>query len=92
MDREGPGIGAETSPLKEGGGGFFPNIDNNYERDLLSRTFGKVVVAKGKLPDLTRNLRKRNGHLACNEHVPGPLHLVLHEPVTASHDGDGVCL
>ncbi len=47
---EAPGIGAETSPLKEGGGGFFPNIDNNYERDLLSRTFGKVVVAKGKLP------------------------------------------
>ncbi len=42
--------GAETSPTKEGGGGFFPNIDNNYERDVLSRTFGKVVVAKGKLP------------------------------------------
>ncbi len=42
--------GAETNPAKEGGGGFFPNIDNNYERDVLSRTFGKVVVAKGKLP------------------------------------------
>jgi len=42
--------GAETNPTKEGGGGFFPNIDNNYERDVLSRTFGKVVVAKGKLP------------------------------------------
>jgi len=37
-------------PAKEGGGGFFPNIDNNYERDILSRTFGKVVVATGKMP------------------------------------------
>ena len=42
--------GAESNPVKEGGGGFFPNIDNNYERDVLSRTFGKVVVATGKLP------------------------------------------
>lgn len=42
--------GAEANPVKEGGGGFFPNIDNNYERDVLSRTYGHVVVAKGKLP------------------------------------------
>ncbi len=60
---EGPGIGAETSPLKEGGGGFFPNIDNNYERDLLSRTFGKVVVAKGKLPTSPETYENETGTL-----------------------------
>ncbi len=63
---EGAGIGAETNPLKEGGGGFFPNIDNNYERDLLSRTFGKVVVAKGKLPTSPETYENEAGTLPAN--------------------------
>ncbi len=35
---------------KAGAGGFFPNLDNQYVRDALSRKLGKVVVLRGKLP------------------------------------------
>jgi hypothetical protein len=40
--------GAETEPDRVGGG-FFPNIHNNYVRAALHRTFGKVAVIRGKL-------------------------------------------
>ncbi|MGW5112254.1 hypothetical protein [Nocardia sp. NPDC004123] len=42
--------GAESNPTRSGGGGFFPNVDNNYIRTALNRKFGKVVVLQGKLP------------------------------------------
>ncbi len=42
--------GAETKPERIAGGGFFPNLHNNYVRTALNRKFGKVVVVKGKLP------------------------------------------
>lgn len=41
--------GAETEPSRTGGG-FFPNIHNNYIRAVLHRSFGKVAVVRGKLP------------------------------------------
>lgn len=41
--------GAENSPQRVGGG-FFPNIHNNYVRTALHRTFGKVAVIRGTLP------------------------------------------
>ncbi len=43
--------GAEPSPTRgNDGGGFFPNPDNNYVRQVFNRKFGKLVVLKGKLP------------------------------------------
>lgn len=41
--------GAEHSPQRVGGG-FFPNIHNNYVRTALHRSFGKVAVIRGTLP------------------------------------------
>jgi len=41
--------GAEPTPARTGGG-YFPNIHNNYVRAVLHRTFGKVAVVRGKLP------------------------------------------
>lgn len=38
------------APPRQGGGGFFPNLDNSYVRTALSRKFGKVVVVRGVLP------------------------------------------
>ncbi|WP_147289016.1 hypothetical protein [Nocardia mexicana] len=43
-------IGAETDPPREGGGGFFPNVHNNYIRSILHRGYGEVAVVKGKMP------------------------------------------
>lgn len=43
--------GAEPTPKRgNDGGGFFPNPDNNYARQIFSRKFGKLVVLKGKMP------------------------------------------
>ncbi len=43
--------GAETKPTRgNDGGGFFPNPDNNYIRQVFNRKFGKLVVLKGKMP------------------------------------------
>jgi|GEM_PF-2533911 len=43
--------GAEKEPKRgNDGGGFFPNPDNNYVRQVFSRKFGKLVVLKGKMP------------------------------------------
>jgi hypothetical protein len=41
--------GAEAMPQRVGGG-FFPNIHNNYIRAVLHRSFGEVAVIRGKLP------------------------------------------
>ena len=40
-------VGAVTDPQRAGGG-FFPNIHNNYIRAALHRSFGKVAVVRGK--------------------------------------------
>ena len=43
--------GAEANPSRgNDGGGFFPNPDNNYVRQVFSRKFGKLVVLQGKMP------------------------------------------
>lgn len=43
--------GAEAAPKRgNDGGGFFPNPDNNYIRQVFNRGFGKLVVLKGKMP------------------------------------------
>ncbi|MFN8160743.1 MAG: hypothetical protein U0R52_06835 [Solirubrobacterales bacterium] len=42
--------GAVATPVRAAGGGFFPNINNNYVRTALSRHFGKIAVFRGKLP------------------------------------------
>lgn len=54
--------GAEAQPARTGGG-FFPNIHNNYIRTVLHRSFGKVAVVRGKLPIAapTRNHRPVTG-------------------------------
>lgn len=41
--------GADPNPSRIGGG-FFPNIHNNYTRTALHRSFGKVAVLRGKMP------------------------------------------
>ena len=41
--------GANLNPGRTGGG-FFPNIHNNYIRSALHRSFGEVAVIRGKLP------------------------------------------
>ncbi|WP_327144452.1 hypothetical protein [Nocardia sp. NBC_01327] len=43
-------IGAESNPPRTGGGGFFPNVHNNYIRSILHRGYGDVAVVKGKMP------------------------------------------
>jgi hypothetical protein len=55
--------GAIAKPVRAAGGGFFPNINNNYVRTALSRHFGKVAVFTGKLPTSpsTRGGEKRMG-------------------------------
>ncbi|MCX5394358.1 hypothetical protein [Streptomyces sp. NBC_00094] len=42
-------VGANPTPGRTGGG-FFPNIHNNYVRTVLSGKLGQVAVIKGKLP------------------------------------------
>ncbi|MEV0495407.1 hypothetical protein [Streptomyces atratus] len=42
-------VGANPAPQRTGGG-FFPNIHNNYVRTVLSGKFGQVAVLRGKLP------------------------------------------
>ncbi len=41
--------GASLDPSRTGGG-FFPNIHNNYIRTALHRSFGEVAVIRGRLP------------------------------------------
>ncbi len=54
--------GAEATPKRgNDGGGFFPNPDNNYVRQVFSRKFGKLVVLKGKMPTTPETSRS---HLA----------------------------
>jgi len=45
-----PGAEAHPTKISGGGGGFFPNDDNNYEIDWINRHFGQEVVVHGKLP------------------------------------------
>jgi hypothetical protein len=43
--------GAAYNPVAlSGGGGFYPNVHNQYVRTAVHRDFGKVLVVRGKLP------------------------------------------
>ena len=43
--------GAAYDPVAgSGGGGFYPNVHNQYVRTAVHREFGKVLVVRGKLP------------------------------------------
>lgn len=54
--------GAEATPKRgNDGGGFFPNPDNNYVRQVFNRKLGKLVVLKGKMPTTPETSRS---HLA----------------------------
>ncbi|MEV0059896.1 hypothetical protein [Nocardia sp. NPDC050718] len=46
--------GASMNPQRAGGGGFFPNMHNNYVRNALNHRLGDVVVLRGKLPTSPR--------------------------------------
>ncbi|MFN8132822.1 MAG: hypothetical protein U0R70_14860 [Solirubrobacteraceae bacterium] len=43
------GPGANRKPVRAGGGGFFPNLHNNYVRAALNRGLGKVVALRGTM-------------------------------------------
>lgn len=49
-------VGASLTPSRTGGG-FFPNVHNNYVRTALNRKFGEVAVIRGKMPSSPKTFR-----------------------------------
>jgi hypothetical protein len=43
-----------TNVSKNGQGGFFPNIDNQYARAAINRKLGRVVAFRGRMPTTPR--------------------------------------
>ena len=64
--------GASLDPCRTGGG-FFPNIHDNYIRTTLHRSFGEVAVVRGKLPHTIDPTTPRSWA------APGEVRVVLRE-------------
>ncbi|ACA88806.1 hypothetical protein [Shewanella woodyi] len=43
-------------------GGFYPNLDNNYIRTIVNRKFGKVLVLRAKMPNISKSFYGERKH------------------------------